>query len=91
MAKLEGEFAIGKGVPHIAVSYAGSAHRNRPMLHVDAATFDRTFNVKSHYDVICATVPLMRERRQGSILDIVSAAGAHPGPAWCNDSSGVVI
>lgn len=46
MAKLEGEFAIGKGVPHIVVNYAGSAHRNQPMLYVDADSFDRIFNVK---------------------------------------------
>ncbi|NBT79674.1 MAG: SDR family NAD(P)-dependent oxidoreductase, partial [Betaproteobacteria bacterium] len=37
------------GSPHIVVNNAGTTHKNRPMLEVDEATFDRVFavNVKS--------------------------------------------
>src|SRR5438552_601945 len=39
------------GVPDIVVNNAGTTHRNRPMLEVDEAAFDRIYavNVKSIY------------------------------------------
>ena len=82
------------GVPDIVVNNAGTTHRNQPMLEVDEATFDRVFNVnvKSIFHMTRAVVPLMRERRSGSIINIGSTAGLRPRPGltWYNASKGAV-
>ncbi len=82
------------GVPDIVVNNAGTTHRNQPMLEVDEATFDRVFNVnvKSIFHVARAVVPLMREQRRGSIINIGSTAGIRPRPGltWYNASKGAV-
>ena len=82
------------GAPDIVVNNAGTTHRNQSMLDVDEATFDRVFNVnvKSIFHVTRAVVPLMRERRQGSIINIGSTAGIRPRPGltWYNASKGAV-
>ncbi len=52
------------GTPDIIVNNAGYTHRNRPLMEVDEATFDRLFsvNVKSIYHMVqvaarrCATM-----------------------------------
>jgi 3-oxoacyl-[acyl-carrier protein] reductase len=83
------------GVPDIVVNNAGTTHRNRPMLEVDEATFDRVFavNVKSIYHMTQAVLPLLRQRKQGgSIINIGSTAGIRPRPglSWYNASKGAV-
>lgn len=82
------------GSPDIVVNNAGTTHRNQPMLEVDEATFDRVFdvNVKSIYYMARAVIPLMRERRAGSIINIGSTAGLRPRPGltWYNASKGAV-
>jgi len=82
------------GTPDIVVNNAGITHRNQPMLDVDEATFDRVFNVnvKSIFHMTHAVVPLMRERRQGVIINIGSTAGIRPRPGltWYNASKGAV-
>ena len=82
------------GPPDIVVNNAGITHRNQPMLDVDEATFDRVFdvNVKSIYYMAQAVVPLMRERKSGSIINIGSTAGIRPRPGltWYNASKGAV-
>ena len=82
------------GAPDIVVNNAGTTHRNQSMLAVDEATFDRVFavNVKSIYHMTQAVVPLMKERRSGSIVNIGSTAGIRPRPglAWYNASKGAV-
>lgn len=82
------------GAPDIVVNNAGTTHRNQPMLDVDEATFDRVFNVnvKSIYHMAQAVVPLMRERKRGSIVNIGSTAGLRPRPGltWYNASKGAV-
>ena len=82
------------GPPDIVVNNAGTTHRNQPMLDVDEATFDRVFNVnvKSIYYMTQAVVPLMRERKGGSIINIGSTAGIRPRPGltWYNASKGAV-
>ena len=84
----------GFGAPDIVVNNAGTTHRSQPMLEVDEATFDRVFavNVKSIYHMTGAVVPLMRERRRGSIINIGSTAGLRPRPGltWYNASKGAV-
>ena len=82
------------GPPDIVVNNAGTTHRSQPMLGVDEATFDRMFdvNVKSIYHMAQAVVPLMRERKGGSIINIGSTAGIRPRPGltWYNASKGAV-
>ena len=82
------------GVPDIVVNNAGTTHRSQPMLDVDEATFDRVFNVnvKSIFHMTHAVVPLMRQRGQGSIINIGSTAGIRPRPGltWYNASKGAV-
>ena len=82
------------GIPDIVVNNAGTTHRNQPMLEVDEATFDRVFNVnvKSIFYMTHAVVPLMRQRRQGSIINVGSTAGMRPRPGltWYNASKGAV-
>lgn len=82
------------GAPDIVVNNAGITHRNSPMLEVDEATFDLVFavNVKSIFHMTRAVLPLMRERRAGSIINIGSTAGIRPRPglAWYNASKGAV-
>ena len=84
----------GFGPPDIVVNNAGTTHRNQPMLNVDEATFDRVFNVnvKSIYYMTQAVVPIMRERKQGVIINVGSTAGIRPRPGltWYNASKGAV-
>jgi 3-oxoacyl-[acyl-carrier protein] reductase len=82
------------GIPDIVVNNAGTTHKNRPMLEVDEATFDKVFavNVKSIYHMTHAVVPLMRQNKHGVILNIGSTAGLRPRPglSWYNASKGAV-
>jgi 3-oxoacyl-[acyl-carrier protein] reductase len=78
----------------IVVNNAGTTHRNQPMLEVDEATFDRVYavNVKSIYLMTMATVPHLRARGAGVILNVASTAGLRPRPGltWYNGSKGAV-
>ena len=79
----------------IVVNNAGTTHRNRPMLEVDEATFDRVFavNVKSIYWMAQAALPILRRQgRGGSIINIGSTAGISPRPGlvWYNGTKGAV-
>jgi 3-oxoacyl-[acyl-carrier protein] reductase len=79
----------------ILVNNAGTTHRNRPMLEVEEAEFDRIYavNVKSIYLTTRAAVPLLRRQgRGGSIINIASTAGIRPrgGLTWYNGTKGAV-
>ena len=79
----------------VVVNNAGTTHRNRPMLEVDEATFDRIYdvNVKSIYWMAQAAVPHFRaQARGGSIINISSTAGLRPRPGlvWYNGTKGAV-
>ncbi len=78
----------------IVVNNAGISHRNRPMLEVDEAEFDRVFavNVKSLYLFARAAVPVMRERGGGVFINVGSTAGLRPRPGltWYNGTKGAV-
>jgi len=82
------------GPPHIVVNNAGVTHRNRPILEVDEASFDRIFavNVKSIYHMVQAVVPGMRDNGGGTIINVGSVAGIRPRPGltWYNASKGAV-
>ena len=76
------------------VNNAGTTHRNRPMLEVDEAEFDRIFavNVKSIYLMAGALVPHFREKGGGVFINIGSTAALRPRPGLTvyNASKGAV-
>lgn len=82
------------GALDIVVNNAGWSHRNRPMLEVDEATFDKVFavNVKSIYHMTHACLPVMRAQGRGVIVNVGSTAGISPraGLSWYNASKGAV-
>jgi 3-oxoacyl-[acyl-carrier protein] reductase len=78
----------------IVVNNAGFTHRNRSLLDVDEAEFDRIFdvNVKSIFHMVRAVVPFMRDRGGGVIINVGSVGGIRPRPGltWYNASKGAV-
>lgn len=78
----------------IVVNNAGFTHRNRSLLEVDEAEFDRIFavNVKSIFHMVRAVVPHMRDRGGGVIINVGSVGGIRPRPGltWYNASKGAV-
>lgn len=83
------------GVLHVIVNNAGTTHKNRPMLEVDEATFDRVFavNVKSIYHSAIHGVPVFRGQGHGVFVNVASTAGLRPRPGltWYNATKGAVI
>jgi 3-oxoacyl-[acyl-carrier protein] reductase len=76
------------------VNNAGISHRNRPMLEVDEAEFDRVFavNVKSIYLSARHCLPVFRRLGPGSFVNIGSTAAVRPRPGltWYSGSKGAV-
>ena len=90
------DFALAEyGGLDIVVNNAGTTHRNRPMLDVSEAEFDRIYavNVKSLFLTAKHAVPHMRARRNGVFITIASTAGVRPRPGltWYNGSKGAAI
>jgi 3-oxoacyl-[acyl-carrier protein] reductase len=83
------------GAVHVVVNNAGTTHRNRPMLEVTEAEFDRVYavNVKSIFLTAKHFVPYFRTRGGGVFVNIASTAGVRPRPGltWYNGSKGAVI
>lgn len=83
------------GALDIVVNNAGTTHRNKPLMEVGEAEFDRIYavNVKSIYLTTIAAVPKLEKRGGGLILNIASTAGVRPRPGltWYNGSKGAVI
>lgn len=80
------------GDADIVVNNAGITHRNQSMLDVDEETFDKVYavNVKAIYLMAKATIPAMRAKGGGSIINVGSTAGIRPRPGlvWYNGSKG---
>jgi 3-oxoacyl-[acyl-carrier protein] reductase len=80
---------------HIIVNNAGTTHRNRPMLEVTEAEFDRIYavNVKSLFLTAQHAVPWFRSQGGGCFITIASTAGVRPRPGltWYNGSKGAAI
>ena len=78
----------------IVVNNAGTTHRNKPLMEVEEAEFDRIFavNVKSIFLTAQAFVPHMREKGGGVIVNVGSTAALRPRPglAVYNASKGAV-
>jgi 3-oxoacyl-[acyl-carrier protein] reductase len=79
----------------VIVNNAGTTHRNRPLLEVAEAEFDRIYavNVKSLYLTARHAVPVMRRQGGGAFVTIASTAGVRPRPGltWYNGSKGAAI
>jgi 3-oxoacyl-[acyl-carrier protein] reductase len=70
------------GTLDIVVNNAGYSHKNQPLLETDEATFDRVLevNIKSIYLMTLATVPILRAKKRGCIINIGSVSGMRPRP-----------
>jgi len=83
------------GSVQIVVNNAGTTHRNKPVLEVTEAEFERVYavNVKSIYWSVQAFVPYFRQQGGGVFVNIASTAGVRPRPGlvWYNGSKGAVI
>ena len=79
----------------VVVNNAGWTHRNRPMLEVSEAEFDKVYavNMTSIYWSAVHAVPALRQGGGGSFINIASTAGIRPRPGltWYNGSKGAVI
>lgn len=79
----------------VMVNNAGWTHRNRPLLDVDEADFDKCYavNVKSIYLSALHAVPVFRRQGGGAFINIASTAGVRPRPGltWYNGSKAAVI
>lgn len=82
------------GTLDILVNNAGYSHRNRPLLEVEEADYDRCFdvNVKAIYHAVQLAVPIFRRQGGGVILNTSSTAGLRPRPGltWYNATKGAV-
>jgi 3-oxoacyl-[acyl-carrier protein] reductase len=94
VSKAVGETAKAHGRLDIVVNNAGWSYRNRPLLDVSEAEFDRVFavNVKSIFHMVHAVVPVMRQQGAGTIINIGSTGGIRPRPGltWYNASKAAV-
>jgi 3-oxoacyl-[acyl-carrier protein] reductase len=83
------------GSVQIVVNNAGTTHRNKPVLEITEAEFDRVYavNVKGIYWSVQAMVPYFRRQGGGVFVNIASTAGVRPRPGlvWYNGSKGAVI
>jgi len=89
-------FAIDTfGKLDLIVNNAGTTHKNRPMLEVGEAEFDKIYavNVKSLYLTARHAVPYFRSKGGGAFITIASTAGVRPRPGltWYNGSKGAAI
>ncbi len=79
----------------IVVNNAGTTHRNKPLLEVTEAEFDRVYavNVKSIFWSARAVIPYFLQHGGGVMINIASTAGVRPRPGlvWYNGSKGAVI
>ena len=78
----------------IVVNNAGTTHRNKPLMEVEEAEFDRIFavNVKSIFLTAQAFIPHMRANGGGVFINVGSTAGLRPRPGLTvyNSSKGAV-
>jgi len=78
----------------VIVNNAGWTHRNKPILEVTEAEFDKIYaiNVKAIFLMTQIATPVLRDGGGGSIINIGSTAGVRPRPGltWYNGSKGFV-
>ncbi len=79
----------------IVVNNAGTTHRNKPVLDVTEAEYDRVYavNMKSLFWCVRTLVPYFRGQGGGVFVNIASTAGVRPRPGlvWYNSTKGALI
>jgi 3-oxoacyl-[acyl-carrier protein] reductase len=79
----------------VCVNNAGWTHRNKPMLEVTEAEFEKVYaiNVKSVYLSAMHCIPVFRKQGRGCFVQIASTAGVRPRPGLTvyNSSKAAVI
>jgi 3-oxoacyl-[acyl-carrier protein] reductase len=79
----------------IVVNNAGTTHRNKPLLEITEAEFDKVFavNVKSIFLTAQHIVPYFRTQGGGVFVNIASTAAIRPRPGlvWYNATKGAVV
>ncbi len=95
MAALIEQTITACGRLDVMVNNAGWTHRNRPLLEVGEAEFDKCYavNVKSIYLSALHATPVFRRQGGGVFINIASTAGIRPRPGltWYNGSKAAVI
>ncbi|BCQ54099.1 SDR family oxidoreductase [Burkholderia gladioli] len=80
---------------HILVNNAGTTHRNKPVLEVSEAEYDRVYavNMKSLFWSVQTLVPYFCQAGGGVFVNIASTAGIRPRPGlvWYNSTKGAMI
>ncbi|WP_414442804.1 SDR family oxidoreductase [Burkholderia sp. 22PA0106] len=80
---------------HVIVNNAGTTHRNKPVLEVTEAEYDRVYavNMKSLFWSVQTLVPYFRQAGGGVFVNIASTAGIRPRPGlvWYNSTKGAMI
>ncbi|MEK6422722.1 MAG: SDR family oxidoreductase [Burkholderia gladioli] len=80
---------------HVIVNNAGTTHRNKPVLEVTEAEYDRVYavNMKSLFWSVQTLVPYFRQAGGGVFVNIASTAGVRPRPGlvWYNSTKGAMI
>src|SRR6202161_4273215 len=73
----------------IVVNNAGTTHRNKPIMEVEEAEFDRIFavNVKSILLTAQAFIPHMRSQGGGVFINVGSTAAPRPPPGLALENS----
>ncbi|WP_323123086.1 SDR family oxidoreductase [Burkholderia alba] len=83
------------GTVQIIVNNAGTTHRNKPVLDVTEAEYDRVYavNMKSLFWSVQTLVPYFRGQGGGVFVNIASTAGVRPRPGlvWYNSTKGAMI
>ncbi|UXU87054.1 SDR family oxidoreductase [Burkholderia sp. S-53] len=79
----------------IVVNNAGTTHRNKPVLDVTEAEFNRVYavNMKSLFWCVQTFVPYFRKQGGGVFVNVASTAGVRPRPGlvWYNSTKGAMI
>lgn len=95
MAALIEQTVTACGRLDVMVNNAGWTHRNRPLLEVGEAEFDKCYavNVKSIYLSALHATPVFRRQGGGVFINIASTAAIRPRPGltWYNGSKAAVI
>ncbi|AHI63867.1 SDR family oxidoreductase [Burkholderia thailandensis] len=83
------------GSVQVVVNNAGTTHRNKPVLDITEAEYDRVYavNMKSLFWSVQTFVPHFRAAGGGAFVNVASTAGVRPRPGlvWYNSTKGAMI
>ncbi|AHI77368.1 short chain dehydrogenase family protein [Burkholderia thailandensis E444] len=83
------------GSVQVVVNNAGTTHRNKPVLDIAEAEYDRVYavNMKSLFWSVQTFVPHFRAAGSGAFVNVASTAGVRPRPGlvWYNSTKGAMI